>query len=235
MKRLPRLATLLFALAALSITACTEVTQVDPLPWLRVKKTHYKQFGGWAGGSSEYAFYVKRFGFMWVKLDEVATGPAVALDADTAAISTSQGLKLLARGEEHGALACGSARAGFSIVPEAGAVDCFDVIAGPAASVASQIRWRRISGHGEPLVVEKVSVENPDRLFARAMASFYDAGQQPYFVTLNASNSGPAGCALIWIAGGEARSIAAPADLPRGQCSDVEPWSRLVKRALRKA
>jgi len=114
-------------------------------------------------------------------------------------------------------------------------VDCFDVIAGPAIAVASQIRWRRITGHGDPLVVEKVSVESPGRLFARAMASFYDSGHQPYFVTMNADLTGPPQCALIWMAGGEARSLSAPADLPRGQCSDVGPMSRLLKRALRKA
>src|SRR5260221_14512731 len=170
-----------------------------------------------------------------MKLSEAAAGPAVALDADTAAISTAGGLKLLARGEDRGTLACGSAQTGFSIVAAAGVVDCFAVVAGPAAAVASQIRWRRISGHGEALVVEKVSVESPQRLFARAMASFYDAGQQPYFVTMNADLAGPPECALVWIAGGETRSIAAPAELARGQCSDAQPWSKVMKRSLRKA
>src|SRR5258706_2623243 len=151
-----------------------------------------------------------------MKLDEVATGTAVALDADTAAISTTEGLKLLARGEDHGTLACGSERAGFAIVAQAGVVDCFDVVAGPAAAVASQIRWRRVSGHGEALVVEKVSVENAGRLFAPAMASFYHARYQPYFVTMNADLARPHEGALVWISGGGTRSIQAPAGLSRG-------------------
>lgn len=225
----------IFLTSCLGLAACTDVTQTDPLPWLRVKKTLHKGFGGWAGGSSEYAYYVKRFGFVWTKLDEVATGTAVALDVNTAAISTSQGLKLLSRGEDHGTLACGSANVGVAIVAPAGVIDCFDVIAGPAAAVASQIRWRRISAQGEALVVEKVSVESPNRLFARAMASFYDNGHQPYFVTMNADYAGAPECALVWIAGGETRSIPGPPDLSRGKCSDSTSWSGVVKRALRPA
>ena len=220
---------------SLSLLACSEVTQTEPLPWLRVKKIQQKQFGGLAGGSTEYEYYVKRLGFWWVKVDEVATGTAVALDASHAAISTVQGLKLLARGESSGTLACGSPRSASTIVAEAGVIDCFDVVAGPAAAVASQMRWRRLSGTGEALVVEKVSVENPGRIFARAMATFYDAGQQPYFVSMNADSAAAPECALVWIAGGELRSVPGPAELTRGQCSDAAPWSKLVKRKLRHA
>src|SRR5262249_5571391 len=99
----------------------------------------------------------------------------------------------------------------------------------------TQVRWRRISGNGEALAVEKITVENPDRLFVRAMASFYDAGHQPYFVTMNADYAKAPDCALVWIAGGEARSIAGPSNLTRGQCSDIRSWSGLVKRTLRQA
>jgi hypothetical protein len=119
------------------------------------------------------------------------------------------------------------------VLAEAGVVDCFDLVAGPAA--ATQLRWRRISGRGEALVVEKLGVENAGRHFARAMASFYDAGHQPYFVTLNDDPARPSECALVWIAGGEARSIPAPADLPGGRCSDTGSWASLVKRTLRTA
>ena len=218
MRRLVRPAALAIALGF--IAGCGEVTESDPLPWLRVKKT-----------SNAYEYYVKRFGFVWVKLEEKATGSVVALDADTAAISTAQGLKLLSRGAEHGILACGSTRSLPFVVPQAGVVDCFDVIGNPA----SQIRWRRISGAGDALVVEKISAENASRHFARAAASFYDAGHQPYFVTMNADAAAPAECALVWIAGGEKRSIPAPPDLARGQCSDTAPWSGIMKRPLRKA
>ena len=229
-----RIATLLTA-SCLGLSGCTEVTETQTLPWLKVKKTFHKPIGGLSGGTNEYEIYVKRFGFWWMKLDETAAGPAVALDANSAAISTAHGLKLLARGEEHGTLACGSARSAPAIVAEAGVVDCFDVVAGPAAAVATQIRWRRLSGRGDALVVEKVTVENPGRHFARAMVSFYDSGHQPYFVTLNADLAANSECALVWIAGGETRSIAAPPDLPRGKCADVGTWAGLVKRTLRKA
>jgi hypothetical protein len=217
----------------LAVAACSEVTENQPLPWLKVKKTFHKPIGGLAGGTSEYQYYTKRLGFWWVKVDEEATGTVVALDANTAAISTAQGLKVLARGEERGTLACGSPRSAAAAVPQAGFVDCFDVIAGAAA--ATQLRWRRVSAQGEALVVEKVTVENPGRLFARAMASFYDAGHQPYFVTLNADTAGPPECALVWIAGGEMRSIAAPPDLARAECSQLASWAPLVKRHLRNA
>jgi len=230
----PRIATLALA-AALAVTACSEVTESQPLPWLKVKKTFHKPIGGLAGGTSDYRYYTKRFGFWWVEVDEDATGTVVAMDDNTAAISTAQGLKVLARGEERATLACGSPRSAAAVVPKAGFIDCFDVVGGRGAAVATQLRWRRVSGQGEALVVEKLTVENPGRHFARTMASFYDAGHQPYFVTMNADVGGPPECALVWIAGGETRSIPAPPDVSRGQCSELTPWAPLVKRNLRKA
>ena len=223
MKTRQRIAVSTLALC-LALSGCGEVIETDPLPWLRVKNK---------SGAHEY--YVKRFGFVWVKLEEAATGTVIALDPNTAAISTAQGLKLLSRGADQGILACGSRRSLAFVVPQAGVVDCFDVLGASAAPVPSQIRWRRISGAGEALVVEKISAENTSRHFARATASFYDAGHQPYFVTMNADASAPAECALLWIAGGETRSVAAPPDLARGQCLDTMPWSGVMKRALRKA
>lgn len=228
-------AALALACGCFALAGCSEVTQNEPLPWLRVKKTQHKDIGGFGGGSSQYDYYVKRFGFVWTKLEEPATGTVIALDPNTAAISTTQGLKLLQRGADQGILACGSNRSAHAVVAQAGVVDCFDVVAGPAAALASQIRWRRISGAGEALVVEKVSVESANRLFARAMASFYDSGHQPYFVTMNADQAQPPECALVWIAGGETRSIAAPPEISRGECADTEPWARVMKRTLRKA
>ncbi len=234
LEEMRRLAPCALCLAlSMSLLACSEVTQTEPLPWLLVKKINHKQYGGDAAGSTQYAYYVKRFGFWWVKVDEVATGTAVALDANHAAISTAQGIKLLARGESSGTLACGSPRSAPTIVAEAGVIDCFDVVAGPAAAVASQMRWRRLSSTGEALVVEKVSVENPSRVFARAMVTFYDAGHQPYFVTMNADFAAAPECALVWIAGGELNSVPGPAELTRGQCSDAAPWSKVMKRKLR--
>jgi hypothetical protein len=221
----PRVRTAVMAIGScVALAGCGEVTESVPLPWLRIKTQ-----------GSEHEYYVKRFGFVWVKLDEKATGNVIPLDANTAAISTAQGLKLLSRGSEHGILACGSSQSLAFVVPQAGVVDCFDVVGSPAASAASQIRWRRISGEGEALVVERIRVENANRHFARATASFYDAGHQPYFVTMNADVSAPAECALVWIAGGETRSLAAPADLARGQCSDAASWAGIMKRPLRKA
>jgi hypothetical protein len=216
-----------------ALAACSEVTESEPLPWLRVKKTQHKGLGGFGDGSSSYDLYVKRFGFWWVKLDEQATGNAVALDADTAAISTAQGLKLLFRGADQGALACGSARSAPSIVAAAGVIDCIDIVAGPAPAIASQIRWRRISSAGEALVVEKLTVEDSNRVFMRGMVSFYDAGHQPYFVTMRADHASAPECALVWTANGEMRSLPGPADMTIRQCSDPSPWSKVIKRTLR--
>jgi len=220
-------------LLAVFLAGCTQVTESEPLPWLRVKKVKYKEMGGMSGGGTEYQYYVKRLGFLWVKLEEPATGSAVALDSQTAAISTTQGLKMLKRGEDHGILACGNARSTPSIVAAAGVIDCVDVVAGPAAAVASQIRWRRISSGGEALVVEKLSVENPGRVFLRPTIEFYDAGHQPYFVTMKEKDSAAPECALTWVAGGEAHTVPAPEGMTLGQCSEAEPWSRATRRALR--
>jgi hypothetical protein len=223
---------LVLAMALAMLGGCSEVAENEPLPWLRVKKTQHKPIGGFGGGSDTYDYYVRRFGFVWVKLDEAATGEAIVLDPNTAVISTAQGLKILYRGEDQGALACGSQKSTPSVVAKAGVIDCIDVVAGPAERVASQIRWRRISGAGEALVVERLSAEEPDRVFLRPMVSFYDAGHQPYFVTLRADRTRPE-CALLWTAGGEVHSLRAPEGMTLGQCSDAIAWSRVVRRQLR--
>jgi hypothetical protein len=211
----------------LLLAACSEVTETDPLPWLRVKKIEDR--------ATRYEYYVKHLGFVWTKLDEAATGNVVAIGGDAAVISTAQGLKLLRRGDDHGILACGSTRSTPAVLATAGVIDCFDVVAGPAPAIATQIRWRRISSAGEALVVEKLGVEAPDRLFIRAMASFYDAGNQPYFVTHRGDASQAPECALRWVAAGELQSVAAPPGMTRGECSDAAPWSKVLRRTLRNA
>ena len=219
--------------AALVLAACTQVTETEPLPWLRMKKVQYKEMAGFGGGAAEYQYFVKRYGFWWVKLEEAGTGLVVALDPDTAAISTPQGLKILKRGEDHGILACGSSRSTPSIVAAAGVIDCVDVVAGPAAAVASQIRWRRISGAGEALVVERLSVEEPGRVFLRPMVTFYDAGHQPYFVTVKEQDAAAPDCALAWVAGGEVHRLPAPSGMTLAECSAAGAWSKATRRALR--
>ena len=219
--------------ASLLLAACTQVVESEPLPWLRVKKVHYKEIAGFGGGVAEYQYFVKRYGFLWLKLEEPGTGLAVALDSQTAAISTPQGVKILKRGEDHGILACGNSRSSPSIVAAAGVIDCVDVVAGPAAAVASQIRWRRISGAGDALVVEKLSVEAPGRVFLRPMVTFYDTGNQPYFVTLKERDSTAPECALAWVAGGQVHTVPAPEGMTLRQCSEAEPWSKATRRALR--
>ena len=218
---------------ALLAAGCTKVTESEPLPWLKVKKVQYKEVGGFGGGADEHQFYVKRYGFLWVKLEETGTGLAIALDRDTAAISTPQGLKILKRGEDHGILACGNSRSTSSIVAAAGVIDCVDVVAGPAAAGASQIRWRRISSGGEALVVERLAVEAPGRVFLQPMVTFYDTGHQPYFVTMKGQDAAAPECALAWVAGGEMHTVPAPEGMTLRQCSEAEPWSRATRRTLR--
>ena len=220
-------------LAALLVAACTSVIESEPLPWLRVKKVQYKEIAGFGGGAAEYQYFVKRYGFLWIKLEESATGLAVALDSQTAAISTPQGVKILKRGEDHGILACGNSRSAHSIVATAGVIDCVDVVSGPAAAVASQIRWRRISSAGDALVVERLSVEAPGRVFLRPMVTFYDTGNQAYFVTMKEKDSAAPECALAWVAGGEVHNVRAPEGMTLSQCSEAEPWSKATRRTLR--
>jgi len=219
--------------ASFLLGACTQVVENEPLPWLRVKKVQYKEMGGFGGGAAEYQYFVKRYGFLWLRLEEPATGFAVALDRDTAAISTAQGLKILKHGEDHGILACGNPRSTPSIVAAAGVIDCVDVVSGPALAVASQIRWRRISSEGEALVVEKLSVEAPGRVFLQPTVTFYDTGHQPYFVTVKEKDNAAPECALAWVAGGEVHTLRAPEGMTLPQCSDAEPWSRAAHRMLR--
>jgi len=91
-----RAAALLLA-AAVGVGACTEVTESQPLPWLKVKKTFHKPIGGFAGGTSDFEYYTKRFGFWWVKVDETATGTSPATSRRYSAASSSFQIALMWR------------------------------------------------------------------------------------------------------------------------------------------
>jgi hypothetical protein len=65
------------------------------------------------------------------------------------------------------------------------------------------------------------------------MVTFYDAGHQPYFVTMKEKEYAAPECALVWTAGGEVYALPAPAGMTLTQCSDAQPWSKVTHRALR--
>src|SRR5258706_12697016 len=81
LEEMRRLAPCALCLAlSMSLLACSEVTQTEPLPWLLVKKINHKQYGGDAAGSPQKPHYVQRFAFCGGEVDGGARGPPVARD-----------------------------------------------------------------------------------------------------------------------------------------------------------
>src|SRR5258706_14286002 len=79
LEEMRRLAPCALCLAlSMSLLACSEVTQTEPLPWLLVKKINHKQYGGDAAGSTPYPDYTKRFCLSGGKGDQGAQGTAGA-------------------------------------------------------------------------------------------------------------------------------------------------------------
>src|SRR5882672_927031 len=134
----PRIVTLLF----LALAACARVGKHQLLPWFMIKTTRYERIGSLRTGSTTTEYFVKSHGF-WRKLD-VYGGGATVLNPDAVAFYASGQMHVIRRGEVTSRPACPSGSLFATLTPNTHAIDCVDVLAGPASAVATRLRVRRI-------------------------------------------------------------------------------------------
>ncbi len=215
-----RLATLLF----LALSACSRVEKQQLLPWFMIKNTHYERIGSLRSGSTTTEYFVKSRGF-WRKLD-VYGGSATVLNPDTVAFFASGQMHVIHRGEVTSRPACPSGSLFATLTPDTRAIDCVDVLAGPASAVATKLRFRRVGTSMDKVV----SVEGPGRVFLVPAVEFYDDLERPYFVTINAWPYEHPQCAIVTV---DDAFIQGPPEMSARDCSEAPVWSKVARRALR--
>jgi hypothetical protein len=220
-------------LGLLLTAGCSEAKTEKLLPWFRIKTIHYPSIGGFADARTLYESQVKRWG-LWRKLENCQGGNV--LNPDVVALSCSDsfntGTALVRKGEALPRPACGSFASGAIIVPSKDSVDCFDVLAGRAPVVPTQLRMRRVDLEGRTLMSATLSADQSGRVFLGPIPRFYSADGTPHFVTyLERSQGGPE-CALLALHGDHLEPVAAAPELSVDQCYEARRWSPLTARAL---
>ncbi len=230
-----KLATLVAALfGSLLVAGCAEVKTEQLLPWFKIEATHYPSIGGLAGARTVYASFVKRYGF-WRELENCHGGQV--LNPDVVALNCSdgshRGTALVRKGETVPRPACGSFAPASLILPSKDAVDCFDVRAGRATIVPTQLGMRRVDLSGRELMSATLSVELPGRVFVGPIPSFYGDGGAPYFITYVDQSRDAPDCALLALENGVLKPVASAPGLKLAKCYEPRAWSQLTGLALR--
>ena len=189
-----------------------------------IKNTYYARIGSLRSGSTTTEYFVKSHGF-WRKLD-VYGGSATVLNPDAVAFFASGQMHVIHRGDVTSRPACPSGSLFATLTPDTRAIDCVDVLAGPASAVATKLRFRRIGTSVDKVVV----VEAPGRVFLVPAVEFYDDRERPYFVTTNAWPYAHPECAIVTL---DNTFIPGPREMSGRDCSEAPFWSAIVGRALR--
>lgn len=232
---MPKLAILIAAvLGSLLVAGCGKVETERLLPWFKIEATHYPQIGGLADARTVYTSYVKHFGF-WRELKNCYGGQV--LNPDVVALSCSdsfnRGTALVRKGETAPRSACGSFAPASLILPSKDAVDCFDVRAGRAPIVPTQLGMRRVDLSGRELMSATLSVDLSGRVFLGPIPRFYGDGNVPYFVTYADQSRDAPNCARFALESGVLKPVASAPELKLAKCYEPRAWSQLTGLALR--
>jgi hypothetical protein len=224
----------LVAAGSLLVVGCGEVKTEQLLPWFKIEATHHPSIGGLADARTVYASFVKRHGF-WTELENCDGGQV--LNPDVVALSCSDGFHrgtaLVRKGETVPRSACGSFASVSLILPGKDAVDCFDVRAGRAPVVPTQLGMRRVDLSGRELMSATLSVDLAGRVFLGPIPRFYDDGGAPYFVTYADQSRDAPDCALLALENGALKPVAAAPQLSVAKCYEPRAWSQLTGLTLR--
>jgi hypothetical protein len=224
----------LVAAGSLLVVGCGEVKTEQLLPWFKIEATHYPSIGGLADARTVYASFVKRHGF-WTELENCDGGQV--LNPDVVALSCSDGFSrgtaLVRKGETVPRSACGSFASVSLILPSKDAIDCFDVLAGRAPVVPTQLGMRRVDLSGRELLSTTLSVDLPGRVFLGPIPRFYDDGGAPYFVTYADQSRDAPDCALLALENGALKTVASAPELRVAKCYEPRAWSQLTGLTLR--
>jgi hypothetical protein len=202
------------------------------LPWFKVRTSLSPKIGGFSDPSQTTEYFVKLSVF-WRQIDDAGVGGATILNAKTVAYFDNGEARMIHEGESAAIFVCGRGPAGASFPAGAEAVDCVDVLAGPASAVATTVRLRRISASRAVLNDKTIAVEGPGRVFLQPMVTFYDEGATAYLVTMNADFTVAPSCAIVAVDTGEVRFTAGSPAMRARDCSEASNWTPLLGRALR--
>lgn len=219
-------------LSAALLAGCSKVEERSVLPWFKVVTSTSPKIGGLADPVQTTEYFVKRSGF-WRQIDDAGVGSATVLNARTVAYFHHGLARLIHEGESEAIFVCGRQLAGASFPPGAEAVDCVEVVAGPASAVATTVRFRRISASGSVINDKTIAVEGPGRVFLQPMVTFYDEGATAYLVTLNHDSTGPRDCAIVAVGVDEVTFTTGSPDMRARDCSEASSWMPLLGRAIR--
>lgn len=228
-----RIAAMACLLLTWTLAACSTAEDRLVLPWFKIRISVSPKIGGLADRVQSTEYFVKRWG-LWRQIGDTGVGSATALNAQTVAYYDNGQARLIHEGESDGASVCGPGPAGASFPAGAGAVDCVEVVAGPARAVATTVRLRRVNASGSVLIDKTVAVEAPGRVFLQPMVTFYDDSATPYLVAMNEDYTGPRDCALVAVTADAVTFTAGPPALGGADCSEAASWAPLVNRTLRR-
>jgi hypothetical protein len=214
------------------LAGCNKVEERLVLPWFKVRTSVSPKIGGLADPVQTTEYFVKRSGF-WRRIDDAGVGGATVLNARTVAYYDNGEARLIHEGDAEATLVCGPGLAGASFPAGTEAVDCVNVVAGPAAAVATTVRFRRISASGAILNDKTIAVEAPGRVFLQPMVTFYDEEATAYLITLDHDFRVARNCAIVAVGVDEVRFTAGSPTLPARDCSEASSWTPLLGHALR--
>ena len=216
-------------LGSLLVAACAKVKTEQLLPWFKIEATHRPSIGGLADATTVYASFVKRHGF-WRELENCDGGQVLATDVVALYCSdgSHRGTALVREGETVPRPACGSFAPASLVIPSKDAVDCFDVRAGRAPVVPTQLGMRRVDLSGRELMRATLSVDLPGRVFLGPVPRFYGKGGAPYFVTYVDQSRVAPDCALLALENGVLIPVASAPELKLAKCYEPGAWSQLT-------
>ena len=218
-------------LAAAIAAGCGSTQEAPVLPWLKVRTHTSSSFLAFAGPTRTTTYFVKVGGF-WRQIDDEGVGGAIVLTPKAVLYYDSGVPKLIHEGESAATEACGPPVVVATVPSGADVFDCVNVVAGPAAAVATSLRIRRMNAAGDMVRDQTIAVEGPGRVFVRPMVLFYDDSRTAHFVTMSDDTGAAAACALVTV-GAEGPTVTpGPPDLSRGDCSEASAWSTVIGRRL---
>jgi len=220
-------------LAATLLAGCNTVQEGSVLPWFKVRTSTSPKIGGLADRTTTTTYYVRRSGF-WRQIDDEGVGGATIINPVTIAYFDHGRARMIHEGDAEAVFVCGEGLAGASFPQGAQVVDCVTVVAGPAAAVATTVRFRRIGATGQVVNDKTIATDGPSRVFLQPMVTFYDATARAYLVTINRESSEAPECAIVAVDADDVSFTPGPPGMRARDCSEADGWSALLGRPIRR-
>jgi len=205
------------------VAGCSRADEQFVLPWFKIRL---------AEPSKTPEYFVRRYGLFWRQLEDADLSGATPIGSRAVAYFSAGEARVIHQGETEAIFICGRGPAGVSFPTGAEAVDCVDAIAGPTPTVATAVRFRRLSTSAAVIIEKTITVEDPGRVFLQPMVTFYDDAGTAYFVTMRAGLTATPDCALVAALAGELRFANAPLRMGARECAQASSWMPILGRTI---